>query len=444
MSGTVQADNFANSAGTGAPTFTYGANGIGKSPAGTKDIANANYIITDSDGYLVVTSNTALTGNATVTLPASSTNIGRRITLAKMDTGAFSILVVPNGTDTISGLSQINLSLQYSNVTVYCEASGLWTIVGTKPNNGTLNIGDAAYTVLDYDGYGQFIAQTTLTANRTVTLPLAANNLGRRITVTKLDSSTNTVNVALSGADTLNGFTSTFSLLNNTGATVTVQSMSSGKWSITEVRGVAPTFQNLTASGTYTRPDYCIAIDIELVGGGGGGSSNGVSSASGSPGTASTFGSSFLTADFGKGGTFNVAGGAGGTAQTSFPSNFTGYSTYGAPGGCSPAAAANVAGSNGGNSAYGGGGAGQYAAAGNNGLNGSGGGGAGGGSNGTSNTIGCGGGSGAYIKGTIKNPASTYSYVCGGGGAGGGVTSGNGFAGGNGGSGGIYIFERYI
>lgn len=59
------------------------------------------------------------------------------------------------------------------------------------------------YTILDNDGVS-FIRMTTSTTNRTVTLPLAANNGGRYIVVKKVDTGSGKVIIDGNGSETIN------------------------------------------------------------------------------------------------------------------------------------------------------------------------------------------------------------------------------------------------
>lgn len=74
-------------------------------------------------------------------------------------------------------------------------------------------INNAAYTVLDNDAYDVIYSSTTLTAARTVTLPTAADNTGRTLTIKKADSSVAyKITVDGEGAETIDGQT-TFDLV---------------------------------------------------------------------------------------------------------------------------------------------------------------------------------------------------------------------------------------
>ncbi len=65
---------------------------------------------------------------------------------------------------------------------------------------------DTGYTVLDADGFTTFLMSTG-GSNRTLTLPTAADNTGREITVIKTDSGAGKVIIDGEGAETIDGLT---------------------------------------------------------------------------------------------------------------------------------------------------------------------------------------------------------------------------------------------
>lgn len=200
-----------------------------------------------------------------------------------------------------------------------------------------------------------------------------------------------------------------------------------------------PTIQTFTSSsGTYTKPAGVLYLKVTMIGGGGGGGGNSQNASAGADGTASTFGSSLLTAGLGGGGSA-PASATGGTAGTNVI-NSPAITMIDAPGavgqgGSFTGTTAQLPGANGASSTLGGGGGG-----GNNGGAGANGGlGAGGGGGGQSAALsvpGAGGGSAGYLQAMITTPSSTYAYSVGAGGTG---APGSG----NGGSGLILVEEFY-
>lgn len=206
----------------------------------------------------------------------------------------------------------------------------------------------------------------------------------------------------------------------------------------------APTVQKFTSStGTYTTPTSPapLYIRVRMVGGGGGGGGGSTGNNTGGNGTASTFGTTLLSAGGGTGAVTNTqVGGAGGTS--SLGSGPIGTALTGGYGGGGSFGAETVCGGMGGSSGFFG--SGGPSGGGNNtapnALANSGAGGGGGGSGGANQYSGAGGGAGGYIDAIIASPSATYSYTVGAGGSGGVGTA---TTGGAGGSGYIEVTEYY-
>lgn len=213
---------------------------------------------------------------------------------------------------------------------------------------------------------------------------------------------------------------------------------------------VAGTLTKTGGTGDATLTFYSVRKPIyyrvRLQGGGGGGAGSGTASGgNGTDGNDTTFGSSLLEGEGGKGALFQSDHGDGGAA--SLGSGPVGIAVKGNPGFAGDAAgaglAAPVSGGGGGTSGFGGGGgwAGGYGSAGLDGLYGSGGG--GGGANAAVAIFsGGGGGAGGWVDAFIYSPAAVYAYVVGAAGTG-GASGTSGQPGGDGGEGAIEVTEYY-
>lgn len=313
-----------------------------------------------------------------------------------------------------------------------------------KNSSGTKDMANAAYVITDTDGFGVFISASTLTANRALTLPATASNIGRVISVKKVDAGLFAINITPAGADSIDESTAVLALTNQW-ASATLYCTVSGKWVLLEVINIGPTVQKFTSgSGTYTLPAYVRSIKVKVSGGGGGGGGSGPTAGSGTAGGNSTFtgSNSTITANGGSlgSGTANVAGGAGGTA--SITGTAVGTAVTGGRGASGAAISFSTGGSGGVNPL---GGAGQPGpstpAAGGSGAANTGAG-ASGGSGTTSIQGGNGGGSGGYVDVVITFPEATYTYAVGAAGTAGTAGTG-GAAGGTGAAGYLEVIEFY-
>ena len=191
-------------------------------------------------------------------------------------------------------------------------------------------------------------------------------------------------------------------------------------------------------NGTYTTPANALWLEVEMCGGGSGGWGSGAAGATaGAAGTATTFGSSLLTANGGATSGSQTAGAVGGTATGGNPNR------TGASGGDGSASTSPNPGGKGGSSPFGAEGSGGVAGAGAGkaALANSCSGGGGGGANTTPNSGG-GGASGGYLRTIIPSPSATYSFANGSGGTAGSAGTG-GATGGNGGSGLIFVTPHF-
>lgn len=297
----------------------------------------------------------------------------------------------------------------------------------------------------------------TGSANQTIVLPNATTmSVGQNFNI--FNQSTGTLTLEFNGGGAFTDASGkNYNLISAaTSLEVTLQTngTAAGTWAVVASSSAGtgapgPTVQKfLSGSGTYTTPANVSFISVKMVGGGGGGGGSGTGSpGNGVTGTASTFGTSLLTANGGVGGSASSAGGAGGTASLGsgpIGTAFTGGA--GSGGGAAALGAANVysSGGMGGANPFGGAGA---AAINGAGLAGSPNTGAGGGGGGEDNThvyaASGGGGAGGFVDAIIVSPAATYAYAVGTGGTG-GTAGTSGFAGGAGGLGYIQVTEYYF
>lgn len=399
---------------------------------------------------------TAFTAAAIAALVASSP-----ATLDTLNEIAAALGNDPNFATTITTLIGTKLA-QSANLSDLASAATARINLGL---DGRTTFNNANYTALATDKY---IAQVgTLTAPRTVTLPLAnAVNAGQVMWLedeSNTVNATNTISLVRAGADTINGGTS-FTLAQPF-KMVRLVSDGTSKWFAELI--FAPIVNDFTTSGSVVIPPNCTGVEIVAIGasGGGGAGRRGAAASlrTGGGGAASASSSTFIfsAADFpsptlnviigaaGAGApaittdnTDGAAGSPGGTTTvTSGGVGFV-YANGGAAGGGGNASGGGSAGGPSGQATYtgvggGAGGSTGAAVAGVNGVNTGGGGGGGGGITGADvQSAGGLGGLGTISMGSAANPRGTAGTAGGGNGGNAGTPAPGGLGGGGGGGGG--------
>jgi hypothetical protein len=144
-----------------------------------------------------------------------------RVTLPKSDTVTLDALTRKAGTivyDTTTGTAKIDngtsLSSLSTSATASSTAQGLVTTFVPTIVSAIKAVASANYTILDNDGYSTILV-TTGASNRTITLPTAADNAGREITVCKVDSGAGFVILDGEGSETIDGSTTKTVYFNN-------------------------------------------------------------------------------------------------------------------------------------------------------------------------------------------------------------------------------------
>lgn len=97
-------------------------------------VTSNNYTILTTDGFSTVLVSTG-SSTRTITLPASSSNVGRTVFIQKTDTGTGSVTITRAGSDTIQGFTTLTLTNQYDCATLVGVGSNLWLIQNYTPNS---------------------------------------------------------------------------------------------------------------------------------------------------------------------------------------------------------------------------------------------------------------------------------------------------------------------
>lgn len=105
----------------------YGVQDTGPIKLGVKTLTSADtpYTVGPDDQFLRV--NTA-SAHITINLPAKANEDGRELTIKKVSTDDFTVIIDGDSTDTIDGAVTRTLYEPYSGLTLRCDASTGWDI----------------------------------------------------------------------------------------------------------------------------------------------------------------------------------------------------------------------------------------------------------------------------------------------------------------------------
>lgn len=130
-----------------SPTAAGAVTSFYPTVASSVNAASADYTVTTTDGYQAVSMTTSTT-NRTVTLPAASGNVGRKLIVVKADSATGSVIISRAGSDTINGVSSITLpgGAQYSSVILLCDSTSTWKILDYNVPYTTVPYASGDYT----------------------------------------------------------------------------------------------------------------------------------------------------------------------------------------------------------------------------------------------------------------------------------------------------------
>ena len=186
----------------------------------SKDLDSANYTVQDDDGFRLIRVTTGAS-DRTITLPTAADNVDRILHILKDDSGAGLVIVDGESAERIDGAMDITIVNRYDSVTLYCDGADWFVLnnisafsrtlvdgIDAAAANKTLTSihspGDANYTILDDDGYTDFLFALVTTA-RTLTLPTAAANTGREVYAKIISNTSGTLTIDGEGAELING-----------------------------------------------------------------------------------------------------------------------------------------------------------------------------------------------------------------------------------------------
>lgn len=128
---------------------------------------SADYTILDTDGYTHILVTAA--ANVTITLPTLADNIGRYITITKVDSGAGKVIIDGEGTETIDGDTTKTIVYQWDSMTIHAGSTSGWNVTKTKVANCITDTTNADLSI-SYESARHYVF-TSFSTTRNVTMP---------------------------------------------------------------------------------------------------------------------------------------------------------------------------------------------------------------------------------------------------------------------------------
>ena len=99
-------------------------------PSVVHAVSSANYTVLDTDGYSVINVTTGA-ADRTITLPTAAANNGRILSIYKVDSAAYKVIIDGEGAETINGTLTWEITEQYGYVVVACTGS-VWLTLSSQ------------------------------------------------------------------------------------------------------------------------------------------------------------------------------------------------------------------------------------------------------------------------------------------------------------------------
>lgn len=202
--------------------------------------------VTSADGTVLVNN----TATATIGLPTASTVTGRIFVIKKVSANAFTVVLTPQGAETIDGNTNLTIVSITDSVTIQSDGTG-WRVL-TNNVEGRFNVRTitATATLNTYD-WGVLVNNT---AAAVITLPTAASVTGRTYWIKKglNNAFTVTITGAEQGVDVILSSQNDSILIQSNGANYNVISRQLALPSLNQVLSVGNTSTQSMSVGNFT------------------------------------------------------------------------------------------------------------------------------------------------------------------------------------------------
>lgn len=202
----------------------------------------------------------ATSGNVTIDLPTSTTTHIRRYFIKKTDSGANTVTIDPDASETIDGDSTLVLSSENDSVLIQSDGSNYFVMAQKLASSGTSQTITKFNSTTTIGGDVDVALCDSASGDITLTLP-AASSATRRIHIRKIDTSGNKVVIDPNGGDNLDGSSSNLELWGVNEGLIIAADTAVNSWHVTahsfqQVAILRHARTNTTDAGTPTASTY--------------------------------------------------------------------------------------------------------------------------------------------------------------------------------------------
>lgn len=178
---------------------------------------DTDYTVLDTDGYSFIEVTTSASAR-TITLPTLADNVGRVLSIQKIDSGAGTVVIDGEGSEAIDGAATLTLTNQFDGAIIQATATGWRTLARNYAATSTLQglLSTAAQTIA---GAKTFTSTTTISANLVVDTNTFVVDSSNNVIGIGTASPNSAVRVNVVGAGTTSA-TSTLIVQNSTPTTL--------------------------------------------------------------------------------------------------------------------------------------------------------------------------------------------------------------------------------
>jgi len=229
-------------------------------PSTTITVADSPYTPLGSDSIIYCDTSG---GAITVNLPLSVNNAERKLYFKKVSLNDSNrVQITRTSPDLVDGLSHIDLQIPNEGALFHADGVSSWKVLSSvNIPNIKFSTKTSNFTITDLRNDHQLIKADSTSGAFTITLPAAASNFGKVLTIKKVSSDVNKVTIDANGSETIDGLLDHPLYIFND--TVTIYCDGSNWVVISEALIHKKRFRNVTSN--YTISDNPIDDDVLFV-----------------------------------------------------------------------------------------------------------------------------------------------------------------------------------